>query len=196
MSKPTKHCLNCKQTILNTRKQVYCTDACKKQYYDIVYTKKRTVLTKTCAICNKEYQTTRALYKNCSKQCAKEYSKIQTKKHYQKLIPYKMTYGQVHDWTVFRRDNFQCIYCGKTSIEDGIKLALDHIIPRSKGGEHTYMNIVTSCQKCNGSKHAILDNTIVERVLKIVAARNVKFIDILKDDGKPPILEENTAMGS
>jgi 5-methylcytosine-specific restriction endonuclease McrA len=48
---------------------------------------------------------------------------------------------------VFRRDNHACQYCGNTR-----HLTLDHVIPRSKGGSHTWDNVVTACEKCNSRK--------------------------------------------
>jgi 5-methylcytosine-specific restriction endonuclease McrA len=35
-----------------------------------------------------------------------------------------------------KRDNFTCKYCGKNTTEDKVKLVVDHIIPRSKGGSN------------------------------------------------------------
>lgn len=48
---------------------------------------------------------------------------------------------------VLRRDNHTCQYCGSTR-----HLTLDHVIPRSKGGGHTWDNVVTACERCNTSK--------------------------------------------
>jgi 5-methylcytosine-specific restriction endonuclease McrA len=48
---------------------------------------------------------------------------------------------------VFRRDGYTCQYCGSTK-----KLTLDHVIPRSKRGPHTWDNVVTACEACNGRK--------------------------------------------
>ena len=48
---------------------------------------------------------------------------------------------------VFRRDNHTCQYCGRLA-----HLTLDHVIPRSKGGTHTWDNVVTACEKCNSAK--------------------------------------------
>lgn len=45
---------------------------------------------------------------------------------------------------VLRRDNHSCQYCGNTR-----HLTLDHVIPRSKGGRHSWDNIVTACEPCN-----------------------------------------------
>ncbi|MEB3163829.1 MAG: HNH endonuclease [Prochlorothrix sp.] len=48
---------------------------------------------------------------------------------------------------VLKRDNHTCQYCG--SHQD---LTLDHVVPRSKGGPHTWQNVVTACARCNGKK--------------------------------------------
>lgn len=48
---------------------------------------------------------------------------------------------------VLRRDKHQCQYCGSKQ-----KLTLDHVIPRSKGGKHSWDNVVTACETCNGRK--------------------------------------------
>ena len=46
---------------------------------------------------------------------------------------------------LFARDGWKCAYCGTTSG----RLTLDHIIPRSKGGESIWENVVTACAPCN-----------------------------------------------
>jgi len=45
--------------------------------------------------------------------------------------------------------NHECAYCGnKPEAFDQ-----DHVVPLSKGGTHTMLNIVPTCEWCNGSKH-------------------------------------------
>jgi 5-methylcytosine-specific restriction endonuclease McrA len=48
---------------------------------------------------------------------------------------------------IFKRDNFECQYCGTRK-----DLTLDHVIPSSKGGQHTWSNLVTACKSCNTRK--------------------------------------------
>lgn len=48
---------------------------------------------------------------------------------------------------VLRRDHYTCQYCGSKK-----HLTLDHIIPRSRGGQHTWDNVVTACERCNSKK--------------------------------------------
>jgi len=49
---------------------------------------------------------------------------------------------------VFNRDRHTCQYCGKETRQ----LTLDHIIPRYRGGQHTWENVVSACVPCNRRK--------------------------------------------
>lgn len=49
---------------------------------------------------------------------------------------------------IFNRDHYTCQYCGKESRQ----LTLDHVIPRYRGGQHTWENIVSACAACNRRK--------------------------------------------
>jgi 5-methylcytosine-specific restriction endonuclease McrA len=47
---------------------------------------------------------------------------------------------------VFARDGGRCAYC------EAPATSLDHVIPRSRGGTHTWDNVVASCRRCNHTK--------------------------------------------
>jgi 5-methylcytosine-specific restriction endonuclease McrA len=49
------------------------------------------------------------------------------------------------------RDNSECQYCGK--FLHSHEYTLDHVIPRSKGGLSTWLNLVLACIKCNKIKN-------------------------------------------
>ncbi|MEC9095234.1 MAG: HNH endonuclease [Planctomycetota bacterium] len=51
---------------------------------------------------------------------------------------------------LYLRDNRQCQYCGKQLSFS--QLSLDHVKPRSKGGDTSWENIVCSCTQCNTRK--------------------------------------------
>src|SRR5438874_12518639 len=46
---------------------------------------------------------------------------------------------------LFARDAWTCVYCGATEV----RLTLDHVVPRSRGGDSVWENVVTSCAPCN-----------------------------------------------
>lgn len=52
---------------------------------------------------------------------------------------------------VFRRDGFQCVYCGRT-VADGVILTLEHIVPKSQGGDYSKDNLACACDECNTGK--------------------------------------------
>ncbi len=47
---------------------------------------------------------------------------------------------------VFARDNHKCQYCNAPAEN------IDHVIPRSRGGTHTWDNVVAACKPCNARK--------------------------------------------
>jgi 5-methylcytosine-specific restriction endonuclease McrA len=53
--------------------------------------------------------------------------------------------------TLFGRDRHICAYCGG-HFPNYHYLSRDHIVPRSRGGENAWMNVVTSCKECNSRK--------------------------------------------
>lgn len=69
---------------------------------------------------------------------------------------------------IFRRDDYTCQYCGTP----GTHLTIDHIVPRYRGGTHTWDNLVAACPACNRRKggrllseaHMILRHRPVEPV--------------------------------
>ena len=47
---------------------------------------------------------------------------------------------------IFARDGHRCQYCGAPAEN------IDHVIPRSKGGPHSWDNVVAACRPCNARK--------------------------------------------
>lgn len=47
---------------------------------------------------------------------------------------------------VFARDGNRCQYCGATAEN------IDHVVPRSRGGQHIWENVVAACRPCNTRK--------------------------------------------
>ena len=66
-----------------------------------------------------------------------------------KIMSYKPSRSMI-----YKRDNNTCQYCGATT-----KLTIDHVIPRCRGGEDTWENLVVACSTCNTKK----GNTLLEQ---------------------------------
>jgi hypothetical protein len=55
---------------------------------------------------------------------------------------------------IYKRDSNSCQYCGSTR-----NLTIDHVIPKCRGGEDTWENLVVACSSCNTKK----GNTLLEQ---------------------------------
>jgi 5-methylcytosine-specific restriction endonuclease McrA len=51
---------------------------------------------------------------------------------------------------IYMRDKFRCQYCGEKKAASA--LTLDHILPSSRGGDNSPLNVVTACMSCNQRK--------------------------------------------
>ncbi|MGH3544701.1 MAG: HNH endonuclease [Mycobacteriales bacterium] len=54
---------------------------------------------------------------------------------------------------IFSRDAGTCVYCTATAT------TIDHVLPRSRGGRHSWENVVAACHRCN---HRKADRTLEE----------------------------------
>jgi 5-methylcytosine-specific restriction endonuclease McrA len=59
---------------------------------------------------------------------------------------------------IFARDGHKCQYCGAQAEN------IDHILPRSKGGLHSWDNVVAACRRCNARKR---DHLLEESGMKL-----------------------------
>ncbi|MGE3662894.1 MAG: HNH endonuclease [Pseudonocardia sp.] len=60
-------------------------------------------------------------------------------------VPYRASVPMTRTG-VLRRDGRRCAYCGKRAD------TIDHVIPRSRGGTHSWENCVAACRVCNSRK--------------------------------------------
>lgn len=135
----------------------YCSDRCK-------YVASRPV--KTCRQCGTEFKVGGSVF--CSHECSQEY-----KREHRVRDKYKTLNARGRAWTrrtgaryehieadkVFERDGYVCQICGKPTAERDGNLSpmyptVDHVVPLSKGGDHTYGNVQTAHFICNSHKAA------------------------------------------
>lgn len=64
--------------------------------------------------------------------------------------PWRIEYIRFSRHNVYLRDKYTCQYCAVNfSSRD---LTFDHVLPRSRGGQTTWKNIVAACRPCNQTK--------------------------------------------
>ena len=77
---------------------------------------------------------------------------------------------------IYKRDDHECQYCGSKK-----DLTIDHVIPRSKGGQDTWENLVACCTKCNLKKgNRLLSETNMILKKKPEAPFSSVYLDLQK----------------
>jgi 5-methylcytosine-specific restriction endonuclease McrA len=75
---------------------------------------------------------------------------------------------------VFARDGHRCQYCGDRAE------TLDHVVPRSRGGLHTWDNVVAACRPCNvGKADRLLPETRLQLRRPPAVPRRVSWVTIM-----------------
>jgi 5-methylcytosine-specific restriction endonuclease McrA len=91
---------------------------------------------------------------------------------YDKMIQSRVKFSRR---MIHRRDNYQCQYCGKKHITEN--LTIDHIVPRSKGGQTNWLNCVVACYACNIKKD---DRTPEQAGMKLIRQPFKPKFELLK----------------
>ena len=75
---------------------------------------------------------------------------------------------------IYKRDKNKCQYCGSTK-----SLTIDHVIPKSKGGQDTWENLVVACSSCNVKKSdKLLEQTNMKLQRKPMAPVSKVLMDL------------------
>ena len=83
---------------------------------------------------------------------------------------------------VLKRDKYTCQYCGAQTKD----LTIDHVLPKSRGGQTSWENVATACQPCN---HKKADKTPEEAglILKRVPAKpQLDVMTVLRKSASNP----------
>ena len=74
---------------------------------------------------------------------------------------------------VFLRDGHACQYCGARAE------SIDHVIPRSRGGCHSWENVVACCRRCNaGKRDRLLADTTMRLDREPAAPRHLSWVAV------------------
>lgn len=98
-------------------------------------------------------------------------SKVIKLSNYVKISVQKLHMKRPSKSAIYKRDNHKCQYCGSTH-----KLTIDHVIPRSRGGQDTWTNLVVACSSCNTLKgDKLLEQTSLKLKRKPAPLTRVTF---------------------
>lgn len=141
----------------------YCSHRCGSNYSRINKSRMQRRL-KKCKTCDVWFwrKTNRSVC--CSEYCAKKY-----KNHLSKLDVYKRkrlmkSNGEIDKdisiTKLLKKYNNKCYLCNSVvSLQldayDSLYPTIEHVIPVSRGGTHTWDNVMLSCRRCNCKKHAM-----------------------------------------
>lgn len=142
----------------------YCSEACGAEYKKARYVAHndngRDRSPRPCSTCGTvlapEYGDRRRKF--CSSECNAKSDAAKAIRKAAKMRRRCAVAEAVDPLSVFERDGWRCQLCGiKTPIRlrgtyDCRAPELDHIVPISLGGEHSYRNTQCSCRKCNAAK--------------------------------------------
>jgi 5-methylcytosine-specific restriction endonuclease McrA len=151
------YCIGCGSPFVTRRKKLYCGDKCEARKVSVAPEVKQ------CRCCGESYQpqyTGGRPSEFCSQACVDlvEAAHKRIARAQRKAKLKAAWVERVDPLRVFDRDRWLCQLCGiktpkskRGTYEDDAP-ELDHIIPLSKGGEHSYRNTQCACRKCNGLK--------------------------------------------
>ena len=123
----------------------------------------------SCCVCGTEFKVNAAQKDRrfcCSTACSAVLRRIGTKKRYSRRSGH---IGSSLRFDVLQRDNFRCVYCGKTGRSE--ELHIDHFIPVVEGGKTEISNLVTACKRCNSGKGA----KSVRRFLRPTSSQQIEL---------------------
>lgn len=75
---------------------------------------------------------------------------------------------------VFARDGYTCQYCRKRTQD----LTLDHVMPRHRGGEHSWENLTSACRACNHRKAGRTPREANMKLLRAPKRPRATFVQI------------------
>ena len=98
-------------------------------------------------------------------------------------VPYRRR-AALNRRAVFARDGSRCQYCAAPAE------SIDHVVPRSKGGEHVWENVVAACRPCNTRKRdRLLSETTMVLRRRPAVPRELSWITVavgrVPDDWAP-----------
>lgn len=145
--------------------QRFCSRACAVKESNAVAAERRNrIEPRDCAFCSRRYtpEAGNRWKHYCSADCRRKARNITRggSTHRRRAKRYGVEHQTVNKRKVFERDGWRCYLCGcatpeaKRGTQQPDAPELDHVVPLSRGGAHTYENVRCACRRCNGAKGA------------------------------------------
>jgi hypothetical protein len=168
------NCIQCGKQIVSVRRiRSICSEECHKKQESVrAHEKaksKKDVSERPCKGCGTPFTPVYGVKRRmfCTPACALKHHRKDRrikygKTHRHRARKYGVRYELVNRTAVFERDGWRCQICGKDTPKNkrGSRYPnapeLDHRIPLSRGGTHTYDNVQCACRSCNSLKGASL----------------------------------------
>ena len=158
------------------RVQRFCSSNCAKRS---AYRRKQEKDIRICPECGERFTRADGGYRFCSRKCAKKalHRKYRSGNHRHRARQYGVEYEPgITLRKVYEKDGGICYLCGQSTDWDDIRESgegyaagpsyptIDHVVPMSKGGSHTWNNVRLACHRCNSCKGA--DDVEGQRAIK------------------------------
>ena len=151
-----RECCNCSKLFTSKNKGTkYCSNTCLTESSMVK------PINRICTVCGKEYEIHRGINfdNTCSIFCREKVIRNDKRnaKHKRRVRLQSLFIEKVRIDILFERDCERCQICNrklnlKRKVPHPLAATVDHIIPLSKGGEHSYRNTQLACFRCNSRK--------------------------------------------
>lgn len=157
-------CASCARYIPAIRKR--CAPCATKHNMAVVARRAAELAETSCAVCGERYRrrTYPWPWRGCCSAACKAAQKSGAGKrrgesHYRRAKSRGARAEVIYRAKVFERDGWRCYLCGQETPKLLLKdfaspmaPTIDHVVPLTKGGEHTYANVRCACRRCNSLK--------------------------------------------
>jgi hypothetical protein len=157
------YCKHCYALFRKSGSGQFCSDECRKKRDSCrardAAASRHDDSPRTCAECGHEFcpEYGKKRSKYCSFVCLRKRSR-RIAKQKRRAIEHGSKADNIDPIEIFRRDGWKCHLCGRRTPKrlrgtcDEKAPELDHILPLSKGGDHTVDNVACACRSCNIKK--------------------------------------------
>ncbi|MEX5913845.1 HNH endonuclease [Staphylococcus ureilyticus] len=159
--KKLSNCQYCDTEFEVGRRKTYCSEECAKKHNNLE--KKKKWRFKKCRYCEKWRYGFNGKY--CSEQCRKRAKRIKDELSKSERLKRARSNGQfdadIDIYKLIERDGGRCYLCGDDVLfsyhyNHPKYPTIEHVMPISKGGAHSWDNVKVACRECNTYKSATL----------------------------------------